>query len=223
MIYTTLDYQWIMRHKEAELPLPFDVFKSMTWSQDGNSLYVMLRNASIMKMQVSPASSQSINGKWSQPNLNNEPVACPTANHVCVSLPQLLSSDPQTRISMICTLSMCSPPSTNMTYLVRVMANGNRLGIKTQTTSDGPSHQLPGIGLHLLYDRSWNMLYWTVLQGTTKKLFRVILSTDYSILEAPAESHPALLSLVQGGGGLTFEAAALQPGKLGYVLQSLSP
>ncbi len=67
-----------------------------------------------------------------------------------------------------------------------------------------------GIAKHLLYDSSWNVLYWTVLDGAIKKVFRVKLSTDYSILEAAADANPQLSSMVLGG--LTFEAAAVQPG-----------
>jgi hypothetical protein len=67
-----------------------------------------------------------------------------------------------------------------------------------------------GIALHLLYDASWNILYWTVLDGDVKKVLRVKLSTDYSILEAASAADSSLSAMVSGG--LTFEAAAMQPG-----------
>lgn len=128
----------IAKHREGLLPLQYDVFKSITWSYDGMFAFVMLHNASIMRMSTDPA--VATNGKWSV-RRSTEPVHCQSGNQVCVALPTPADNS-QDAIALICTLTRCNP---NIAYLLRVRVDGQRLGIKMTTTENGPAHEVPGV------------------------------------------------------------------------------
>jgi hypothetical protein len=126
---------------QREGPYSYDVFKSISWSWDGQYAFVMLHNASIMRMPADLSSpDKSVKGLWSVPR-EGEPVYCEQGRKMCVTLPQASVQD-ERAITHICTLSVCSPDKAAL--LLRVLANGERLKVKKESNQNGPAHQVPG-------------------------------------------------------------------------------
>lgn len=201
-----------------------DVFKSLTWSLDGKTLYVSTRNASIMRISVSDEGKFTVAMSWSKaPSTSSMEIPCSHifSNSSCVAMPTIQSAAKQ--IVLICSFDTCSG-NDRSSYLVRILSNGDRLPVPLLHRALYPSTRL-------MYDVSWNVAYWSTYsewpfnrmqnhQGpwansTTKRnVLKVMLSTDFNIDKIgdlfPVNLFPASFSK-------TFEAASIMPGAGGLL------
>ena len=209
----------VMEHFTSTQPLTYNIFKSLTWSMDGNFLYVLQRDGSIMRMQVMPAGSRTIQPAWSASSAAETPCMHSASKSMCIAMPSSLKLS----IGLICTIDICTT-NVRTSYLVRIKNSGERLPVSLA------AHSAPYPATHLMLDASNNVAYWSIYSewlyakaslsdgwatsSTKRKVLKVALSTDYNI---------GTISQILASG--TLEAAALMPGSsllLAYMPSSSS-
>lgn len=209
----------VMQFFEAETASSTPIFKSITWSLDGNSLYVLTANASIMLMTVWPIEARGIVKSWSPaPTVSasgEDPCQASSSRSMCVAMPQA-SMYASVQIALICSFDICSSGN-RLSYLVRILSDG-----RTRLVNQNHRATKPATGL--MYNASGNVLYWSVYDdwtgisttditkwatsSTRRKVLQVDLSVDYNIVSIHNFTFARPLGLAIGS---TFEAAAIMP------------
>lgn len=218
--------QPMMQYRTAAAASSGKVLTSCVWSLDGNILYVIRTDATIVLMQVFPVQYRQVNERWSVVDTFanvEKPYAygsTQTQQSTCVSLPQqpvadgTSSSSVKRQMALICTFDS-SATASHSAYLVRIQTDGSRL-------VDLASHSSTYASTGLLYDISLNVVYWTAFQTwaipyshTTEKktVHRIVLGPtydvsyiDWSFIAASSynqTAHPL---------GISMEAASIEPG-----------
>lgn len=214
----------IMQFYETPTPLQTAVFKALTWSFDGDQLYVLTANASVMVMRVMPLEVRgTIVTSWSPAASSGlNPCQYSLARSMCVSMPTVANSLlQQSQIALICSLDRCTA-GVRDAYLLRILNDG-----KTRLT-DLSLHKSIYPATGLLYNISGNVIYWSTYNewpfskisssvthdtwassGTKRRILQVDLSVDYNIVSIQDFSM-SMQQLVMPNGA-TFESAAVMP------------
>lgn len=209
---------------EAQVPLNYAVFKALTWSMEGNILYVLAYDGSIMKMD--PSAKTSIRTWALAPNVATtleNPCQHPSSFSSCIALPVIQTQSQQ--IALICSFDSCTTGN-RFSYLVRILNTGENQRLPV----DPMLHKAVYPAVNLMYDASWNVAYWTTYSewptldksslnspwatsSTKRKVLRVALSADYNIASITDLLPPSL-----GPAGISFEAASILPGSSNLLL-----
>jgi hypothetical protein len=141
------------------------IISSISWSLDGNVLYAVRMDATIVRMQVFPQKYRGIEASWSvisQYNQVEKPYSAqPNSPSLpsCVAVPQQPKSPDyeyvlRIQVELICTFDS-GIKDERSAYIVRIMSDGSRL-------VDMQRHFSTYAAAGLLYDVSFNVIYWTV-------------------------------------------------------------